>query len=505
MTEAEMINRLSELAEIVESSYDAIVRKEIDGTITFLNAAASRIYGYAPDEIVGKSIEILEPPERRGEIQGLLAKLKRGQRIVDAPTTRMCKDGTRVHIRVTINPVIEEGVVTGAWSVARDMTETRRLEEAFQQSQKMEAIGRLAGGIAHDFNNLLVVIRGNAQLLAERVDGEPRAFVEQIERASERATRLTRQLLAFSRQRVLRPEAVGLNDVVEGMLSLLRPLLPESIAIETDFADGLGDIDADFGELENAILNLAINARDAMPDGGTLQIRTAVAEVADKQASGQFPPGRFVLLQITDSGCGMDEETRERAFDPFFTTKSDGTGLGLSAVYGLVKQSDGFINLYSERGVGTTFRLYFPVTSTVHAAAEPASEPRPLEGTETILVVEDNEMVRELAATGLERLGYDVLAVASGEDAVALSESRPGTIDLLLTDVIMPGMNGREVAEKLLAGRPTLRVLYTSGYPADTILRLGIADSSAAFIEKPYLPDELARAVRDALDREQAA
>ncbi len=501
MDESDFIQRARELATIVESSHDPIIGKRLDGTITSWNHAAEELYGYTSEEVVGRSIALLEPPERKGEIDDFLERVRRGERLVNLETVRVRKDGTPLDVRLTISPIEVDGEIVGASTIVRDLTEQRRLEETVRRAQRMEAVARLAGGIAHDFNNLLVVIRGNAQLLADRSDGELRDIAHQIEVAGERASSLTRQLLAFSRQRVLRMETLDPNEVVENMLGLLRPVLPENITIETNLDPEIGAIDGDRSELANAILNLAINARDAMPDGGTLQIRTAPAEVTAKQATGELPPGRFVLLQVTDSGTGMDAETSAQAFDPFFTTKADGTGLGLPAVYGLVTQSGGHITLYSEPGFGTTFRLYLPVTTSARPRAEPMRESGSPTGTECILLVEDNEMVRDLAATALTALGYRVLAVATADEALALAESRLGDFDLLLTDVVMPGMNGRELADRLVAARPGLKVLFTSGYPADTILRLGIAESAVSFIEKPYLPDQLGRAVRSSLDQ----
>jgi PAS domain S-box-containing protein len=618
--------RLLELAAIVESSYDAIVGKRLDGTITSWNPAAERMFGYASEEMIGRSIELLEPEERRGEIAGVLDRLAAGERIRDLETVRVAKDGTHVDILLTISPIVIGGAIVGASAISHDLTtrkaaealvrqseetyrrlfelhpepmhvydleslrilavnaamvesygwtreefldmslddiwrpedregmrraiaetvpgasvpahesrhvrkdgsvivvavsacatsfdgraarlvqsqditERRRLEEELRQSQKMDAIGRLAGGIAHDFNNLLVVIRGNSHLLLKQVEGKSRDYVEQIDAAADRASQFTRELLTFSRLQVLQLEPVDVNGAVTGTLTLLRRALGEDVKIELDLDPQAGAVLVDRSELAKAILNLAINARDAMPQGGTLAFRTAAVELGEGAGGGDLPAGRYVLLQTTDSGVGMDEDTQARAFDPFFTTKDDGTGLGLSSVYGLVKQSGGHIWLYSEPGLGTTFKLYLPVTE-----AEPAPAARPaavesLDGSELILVVEDADMVRDLVTATLESYGYEVIAVANAEDALDVAHGLDRKIDLLLTDVVMPGLNGRELADRLRAERPGLNVLFTSGYPADTVLRLGIADASAAFIEKPYLPDQLAATIRAILDR----
>jgi CheY-like chemotaxis protein len=372
----------------------------------------------------------------------------------------------------------------------------------------MEAVGRLTGGIAHDFNNLLLVIRGYSSiLLAQLTEQSLRDSAQQIDDAAKRAGEFTRQLLAFSRQQVLQPEVTSLNSVVEETLRLLERTLGADIEVQTDLDPEAPAVLADRSQLTQAMLNLAINARDAMPEGGRLTIKTGGIELDEAYVATHegVTSGLFALLQITDSGVGMDEETQRRAFDPFYTTKEDGTGLGLASVYGLVNQSGGHIWLYSEPGLGTTFKIYLPVASATVTADAPDADVTSLEGDETILLVEDTAMVRELVTATLERYGYSVLAAANGQEALDLVERTGADISLLLTDVVMPGMNGRELAETLLETRPQLGVLFTSGYPSDTVVRRGIADASAAFIEKPYLPDELAAKVREVLDRGRRA
>jgi signal transduction histidine kinase/ActR/RegA family two-component response regulator len=411
------------------------------------------------------------------------------------------KSGSPLDVSASSRAIPFEGAAARL-VLAEDVTVQRRLEEELRQTQKMDALGRLAGGIAHDFNNLLVVIRGNGHLLLKHLDGELRGYVENIDAAAERASELTRQLLSFSRQRVLRLEPVSLNDVVTETLALLQRSLGEDVVIGSELEPAVGAVLADRSELSNAIINLAINARHAMPDGGNLDIKSGLAHVAEGETRGELPPGNYALLQITDSGVGMDEETRAKAFDPFFTTKQDGTGLGLAAVYGVVRQCGGHIWVYSEAGLGTTFKLYFPVTEDVPVANVRVPETGSYEGNEVILVVEDTDMVRSLVASALRSYGYEVIAVSGAEEALALVDAPDEPrIDLVLTDVIMPGMNGRELADRLRALRPDPNVVFTSGYPADTILRLGIAESSAEYIEKPFLPDDLARTIRRALDR----
>jgi signal transduction histidine kinase len=443
-------------------------------------------------------------------VQGLLERVGRGERVEHYRTERLRKDGTTINVSLSISPIKNaSGEVFGASTIARDVTEQLRLEEQLRQTQKMEAIGSLSGGIAHDFNNLLLVIRGYSGNLLEQLDDEAlKENVKQIDNAAQRAAEFTRQLLAFSRQQVLRPEITDLNEVVAETLTLLRHTI-EEVEVESILEEGVQPILIDRGQITQAILNLAINARDAMSDiGGTLSIRTTTAELDEGYAATHtgVEPGLYSVLQITDSGKGMDEETQARAFDPFFTTKEIGTGLGLATVYGLVKQSGGHIWLYSELGIGTTFKLYFPVAENKLLAEPRRSEPAgALGGLETILLVEDTDIVREFVATTLESYGYTVLSAAGGPEAIAIAEQQDGGIDLLMTDVVMPRMNGRELAERLSATRTSLRVLYTSGYPSDTILRNGIADARAVFIEKPYLPADLARKVREILDQRGAS
>jgi PAS domain S-box-containing protein len=491
-----------DLAAIVEFSNDAIVGKTLDGTITSWNAAAERIYGYSAREAVGSPISMLAPEELQGELPELLAQVSEGARIEQYETIRRRKDGTAFDVSLTISPIKDRrGTVVGASTIARDVTDHRRLEEQLLQAQKMEAVGNLAGGIAHDFNNLLLVVRGySARLLESLDDASLRESAQQIDNAAQRAGEFTHQLLAFSRQQVLRPEVTDLNEVVRDTLKLLQHAIGEDIRIESELGPDVQPIHVDRGQLTQAVLNLAINARDSMSDaGGTLSVRTAHAELDQAYADRHedVSAGSYSVLQITDSGKGMDQATQSRVFDPFFTTKEDGTGLGLASVYGLVKQSGGHIWLYSEPLLGTTFKLYFPTSAGTIARPGTTAEIGSLTGTETILLVEDAEMVRQFVATTLEGYGYHVLAAAGGTEAIELAARAAQPIDLLMTDVVMPWMNGRELVERLTPGNPGMKVLYTSGYPSDTIVREGIAEAGAAFLEKPYLPVDLAAKVRE--------
>jgi len=397
--------------------------------------------------------------------------------------------------------------------LVRDIEERKRTEEALRhsqdqlrQAQKMEAIGRLAGGVAHDFNNLLTIITGRCDLLLTGMDqaGGLCAEIGMIRDAAQRAASLTRQLLAFSRKQVLQPEILDLNEVVGNLETMLRLAIGDSIEMRTVLRPGLGQVRADPGQIEQIILNIVINARDAMPSGGKLVIETADVRL-DEAYQARHPvaaTGDYVMLAISDTGSGMDEETRSRVFEPFFTTKEQGkgTGLGLSTVYGIVKQSGGQIWVYSEPGRGSTFKVYLPRAVGAAAAAPGPADERSLRGSETILIVEDEPVVRGLVLEILQRQGYRVLEAQDAAAARRICEGHAGTIDLLLTDVVMPRMNGRELAEALLGQRPAMRVLYMSGYTDDAVVLQGILHDGANFLEKPFRPDSLARKVREVLE-----
>jgi two-component system cell cycle sensor histidine kinase/response regulator CckA len=470
-------------------------------TLRFLavNDAAVDLYGYSADEFLSMTINDIRPEEDLPKLQEKLDSL--GSRPFDAGVWRhRTKDGAPLDVAIHTSTV-DFGARRARVVLALDVTSQRLLEEQLRQAQKMEAIGSLAGGIAHDFNNIVTVIRGYARvLMPSLVDDSSKESLALIDRAAEQAGELTGQLLAFSRQQILRAEVTDLNQVVQETLTLLDRMLRESIVIERSLDPALAAVLVDRSQITQVILNLAVNARDAMPDGGTLSVQTTNVELDEAYATAHsdVSPGHYVLLQVTDSGPGMDEQTRSRIFDPFFTTKETGTGLGLATVFGIVKQSDGHIWLYSEPGMGTTFKIYFPATNATVSAAVVVPEVTSLEGTETILVVEDNDLLRPLVADVLASYGYTVLTAGDGRAAVELAaDERTPTIDLLLTDVVMPQMNGSEVAETLTAKQPGLRVLFSSGYPSNTVVRHGIAEARTAFIQKPYLGDELVLKIRE--------
>ncbi len=400
----------------------------------------------------------------------------------------------------------------GAICMALDITDRKELEERFRQSQKMEAVGRLAGGIAHDFNNLLMVIQGYADLLAERLPGgDPlRRNAEQIQMASQRAASLTQQLLAFSRKQILAPKVLNVHTVVADMEKILRRLIGEDIQLETNSQKDLGLVKADRSQIEQVILNLAVNARDAMPGGGRITIETANVELdaSFTRVPQVLAPGRYVMLAVTDSGSGMDAETQAHIFEPFFTTKEKGkgTGLGLATVYGIVKQSGGYVWVYSEPGHGATFKIYLPrieEEGSGCAAREP-SETRslPRGSSELVLLVEDEKGVRELAREYLETSGYRVIEAQDGHTALELATTHAGSIDVLFTDVVMPGIGGRELAERVAQIRPGIKILYMTGYTDRAIVHHGILETDAVLLQKPFTLGTLAAKLREILTAE---
>jgi hypothetical protein len=433
-------------------------------------------------------------------------------------TTHIRADGTEVPLELSACHLIFRGQ-PARLGIARDITERKRaekerasLQEQLQQAQKLESIGRLAGGVAHDFNNLLTVINGYGDLVLSQLQEEDplREHVDEIRKAGERAAELTRQLLVFSRKQIVEPKPLDLNAVVTESEKMLRRLLREDIELVAELDPSLGMVMADPGQLHQVLMNLVVNAREAMHRGGRLTIETANTEVDEVCAAGhpEILPGPFVLLTVSDTGAGIGKEIQKRIFDPFFTTKPDGegTGLGLSTVYGIVRQCGGAISVFSEPGQGTTFKVYLPrIEATVASAEVAPPSADELRGSGTVLVVDDQEAVRRLAVQVLKHYGYRTLEATEGGEALLLAERYSGPIDLMLTDVLMPLMTGKELAERLKPLRPHMRVLYMSGYTADHISRRGLLDPGALYIAKPFAPDALAVKVREALGEARPA
>ena len=494
---------------LVEGVRDIIFALSPEGTIASLNPAFETITGLPREEWVGQPFERLVHPEDLPLALELLGRVVRGElRPASQFRVRTAKGDYRVG-EFSATPQLHEGRLVGILGIGRDVTERAQLEQQLRQAQKMEAVGRLAGGIAHDFNNILTAITGYADLLLEDLGAtDPRRQdADEIHKAADRAAGLTRQLLAFSRQQVLQPTVLEVNKLVSDLEKMLRRLLGEDVELGTRLAPTTGRVKADPGQLEQVIMNLAVNARDAMPNGGKLTLETGNVNLDEAYAADHYPAraGPFVLLAVSDTGIGMSEETQAHMFEPFFTTKEKGkgTGLGLATVYGIIKQSGGFIWVYSEVGHGTTFKLYLP---RVEELAERGSQPaqaaaRAARGTETVLVVEDEAPVRSVARQVLERHGYTVLEAPSAEAALDIATRYSGIIHLLLTDVVMPGLNGRELASRLATLRPDARVIFMSGYTDDAVTRHGVLEPGSAYVQKPFTPDAIARKVREVLDR----
>lgn len=499
---------------ILDAALDAVITIDAGGAIVAWNPRAEAIFGWPAAEVLGRRISdsIIPPRFREAHERGLAHFLVSGEgpllnRRVEV--TALHREGREFPVELAITPIPEDDRWTFT-AFIRDLSEQRVLETRLRQSQRMEAVGRLAGGIAHDFNNLLTAITGYCDLLLDELGSNHAAVADlhEVRKAGERAAALTRQLLAFSRQQILDPKVVELNQVMQGTERLLARVIGEDVELATRLAPDLGRVKVDPGQMEQVLMNLAVNARDAMPHGGKLTIETQNVELEGGPAVGDtlVPEGRYVLLAVTDTGIGMDEATQAHIFAPFFTTKEEtrGTGLGLATVYGIVKQSGGFVWVYSEPGKGATFKIYLPRVDDPVQPASAAAEPTgPLTGIETVLLVEDEDRVRAVVRQLLERHGYTVLEAADAEAGLALAAGRPGPIHLLVTDVVLRGMSGRDLATRLAAGRPEIRVLYMSGYAADAVVRHGTLEPGLAYIQKPFTPDGLARKVRAVLDANQ--
>jgi len=517
MLEEEVGLRTADLVEserLYRSTFDAapvgIVHVGLAGQWLRVNQRLCDLLGYSRVELqslASQELMQLEDIANDAATFRQMTESKLERHVVDERRYRL-RDGSFVWARVNMSVHRDtEGHSQYFISVIEDITERRELEAQIRQASKMDAVGRLASGVAHDFNNLMSVVLSYSELLAvDLKDGDPmRSDLDEIRAAGKRAVDLTRQLLAFSRQQVLQPQVVNLNEIVGTMEKMLRRLIGEDVELSSSGVPTAGKVLVDPGQMEQVIMNLAVNARDAMPRGGKLTIETAEVELNESYASEHIgvKPGPHVMLAVSDTGTGMDKATQARMFEPFFTTKEagKGTGLGLATVFGIVRQSGGTIWVDSELGRGTTFKIYFPQAdraAVAHSSSHPPDRRR-LRGHETVLLVEDEECVRTLARTILTKYGYKVLEAPGGGEALLLSEQHAGTINLLLTDMVMPRMSGRQLAERLVILRPELKVLYMSGYTDDAIVRHGIQDSTIAFIQKPITPETLARKVREAL------
>jgi PAS domain S-box-containing protein len=495
------------LSRVVEQATDSILITDPQGTIIYVNPAFERISGYSRAEAIGENPRILKSGHQDAAFyRRMWETLARGE-VWKGRMVNRRKDGTLYQEDATIGPVRDaSGRLVNYVAVKHDVTNEMRLERQLMQAQKMEAVGRLAGGVAHDFNNLLGVITGYGEMTLRKLREEDplRGKVDQILKAADRAAGLTRQLLAFSRQQVLQPKIVDLNDLVSNVEKMLRRLIGEDIDLATSLDSALGSVRADPGQIEQVLMNLAVNARDAMPDGGRLTIQTQNVELGPGDAAHRPPTraGLYVMLVVTDTGTGMDAETLSHLFEPFFTTKDlgKGTGLGLSTVYGIVKQSDGYIWCESEVGKGTTFRIHLPRVDEDVPRKRPTVTPGLAHGTETILLIEDDPSLRDLVGEILEGAGYTVLVADNGPKALQLSEEFAGAIHLIVTDVIMPGPTGRHTAETIKATRSEVKILFMSGYTSEAIAKHGVLSPGARFLGKPFSTEDLLRKIREVLD-----
>jgi PAS domain S-box-containing protein len=501
----ELRDSQNRLALIVDSSQDAIIGKNLDGIVTHWNKGAEDIYGYTAQEMIGRSITVLAPQERADEIPGILEKIRRGERVEYFESVRVTKDKKKLNVSIAVSPIYNsEGHVVGASTIARDITAQKKVEEQFRQSQKMEAVGRLAGGVAHDFNNILAIVTACSELIRERVDHDTVEYIDNIRDAAKRGATLTRQLLAFSRRQPVQAQVVDLNQRLQDVGKLLRPLMGEDVEVVLLPRCSAAIIEVDPGQLDQIVVNLAVNARDAMPRGGRLIIETSVSDFDDAFAR-QHPPmlaGRYVTLAISDNGVGMDEATRARIFEPFFTTKEvgKGSGLGLATVYGIVKQAGGHVLVYSEPGRGTTLKIYFPsADKKLEGASENGEEvlPRRREGV-TILVVEDDAIMRRLTRKMLEEHGYKVLDAEDGRSALHVIGSSNLPIDMTLTDVVMKNMTGPELVMRLVESYPAMKFVYMSGYTGELVQQQGL-DGTIRLLEKPFTRASLLRTLDSAL------
>ncbi len=497
------------LRAIVETAVDAIVTIDESGIIESVNPAAGRIFGYSTGEMIGQSVNILMPQPYVHEHDAYIRNyVKTGRRKIigiGREVVGIRKDGTKFAMDLSVNEVRlgDRRLFTG---IIRDISDRRKLEEQLLQSQRMDSIGRLAGGVAHDFNNLLTIIFGYAEMLEAAIPAgtTEHASVANIQIAASRAASLTHQLLAFARRQIIEPKIISLNELVLNVEKLLHRLIGEDIELLVKPDPNLGAVRADPSQFEQIVVNLTVNARDAMPGGGKITLETANL-IADEEYARQHvgvSPGEYVMMSVSDTGSGMPPDVVTQIFEPFYTTKSvgKGTGLGLATCYGIVKQAGGHIWVYSEEGMGATFKVFMPRVYEEQDSSDAEKEPKSQGGSETILLVEDEQMVRDIAASILESNGYFVLQSLDGEEARQIAADHVGQIHLLVTDVVMPHMNGSQLADMIRTARPETKTLFLSGYTDETIIHHGILEPGVAFMQKPFTTDMLLRKVRDVLD-----
>ena len=515
LTETKRAQRLqSELAAVVAASDDAIVSETLDGVIVSWNPGAERIFGYSAQEMINRHISTIVPAEQMDEFIQELATLRQGHSIQNFEVVRLRKDGKRICVSLTEAPIRNErGVITGIASTARDVTENKRMAGQALQTQKMEAVGRLAGGVAHDFNNIITAILGYSDLLLTQVPPEGAEFknISEIRKAGQFAAALTHQLLAFSRGQALEVKVLDINEIISGLQPILRRLIGDQIHIVVVPSEQPGLVRGDPGQLEQVLLNLALNARDAMNDGGVITVQTSNVVITPEESSAsadEVPPGRWVKLVVRDTGSGMSASVKDHLFEPFFTTKERGrgTGLGLATCYGVVKQSGGQIHCDSAPGLGTTFRIYLPRVSGDTITTTPGEQDFEgldnLRGSETILLVEDERSVRRLTVFILRKIGYRVMEARNAEEAKEMLRLNPECkVDLLLADVVLPNTGGKELADWVLANSPETCVLFTSGYVEETVFNNYGVDAGMAFLQKPFTPVALAKKVREAIEQ----
>jgi len=495
-------------AQIIDQIHDSVISTDLSGHITIWNKGAERLFGYTSQEAIGKHFSFVYPEDQYQLLQETVIGPLRAAGSYDVEVRNKKKSGEEFYVHLSLSVLRDsKGTVTGIIGYHMDITEHKKLEEQLRHSQKMEAIGQLAGGIAHDFNNILTAVIGYANLLQMRLGekNQLRSYVDQIIASSERAANLTQSLLAFGRKQILDPKAITVNEIINSMEKLLSRLISEDIELKTQFADKDLTVFADGAQMGQVLMNLVTNARDAMPDGGKLTVGTGLVQLdsAFVKRHGYGKPGMYATISVSDSGVGMNEKTRQRVFEPFFTTKEvgKGTGLGLAIVYGIVKQHNGFVNVYSELGQGSTFKVYLPLIRSAYGAEKETALSPPVGGTETILIAEDDAEVRRLTKNVLEEFGYTVIEAVDGEDAVSKFLKHKRKVDLVMLDVVMPRKNGKEVYQYVRKIRPDIRALFTSGYTADVIHEKGVLDEGLNFISKPAPPTELLRKLRDMLDQ----